>query len=163
MKKQLPAVLAAAIVVTAVPLVVAAETGASQLERQVFRSKTQVSQTSSRAWLDLPGLSGGRGVRVCSRNLREVSANFSFVKSGAPAAFRLVVDGVPENPMEPGVILTPRGVHSSSFTFAARLADFEDNSNHHIAVQWRSRNGKETVVRRALLNVAYDEAEPEQC
>jgi hypothetical protein len=66
--------------------------------------------------------------------------------------------------MEPGTIaVTPRGVNSYSFTFAANLAAFEANNSHHIAVQWKSRNGEQTTVRRALLNVAYDKAPSDTC
>ena len=164
MKRWIPTSVVVAVAVAALPLVVSAETGRSLLERQAFRSKVKAAHTTSRNWTDLPGLSGDRGVRVCSQHLRQVTADLSVVAAGAPSAFRLVVDGVPENPMEPGaIVVTPNGADSDSFTFAATLADFEDNSNHHVAVQWRSRTGGEAVVRRALLNVLYDEAAEEQC
>ncbi len=165
MRKWATAVAIAALAAL-VPVVVLADRGASDLDRQKFRSKKRASTTSSTAWRNVPGLSGRRGIKVCAPNRSEVSATLSVVTRGAPALFRMVLDGVPENLVDPGVVrfTTPGGRTTSfSFTFAEKVFDFEANSNHSLDVQWRSPSGGRVRLLRGLVNALYEEGNPARC
>jgi hypothetical protein len=136
----------------AVPAAVLAASGVfgSALDRQAASWTTAPVTTSSTTWRDVPRLSLSR----CTVN--QVTATVSVTVRGAPVLFRVVVDGVPEAPMQPGSArFVPDGSESFSFTFVGRTAPFEADDTHRFNVQWRSPTGATVTLRRGALNLLF--------
>ncbi len=137
----------------AVPAAVLAAGGifGSALDRQAARWTTTPVSTSSTAWRNVPRLSLTR----CT--LDQVTATVSATVAGGPVRFRVVIDGVPEAPMQPGTArFVPDGTESFSYTFVGRTAPFEADDTHRFSVQWRSPTGARVTLRRGALNVLFE-------
>ena len=77
---------------------------------------------------------------------------------GAPARFRVVIDGVPEAPMRPGSArFVPQGEESFSYTFVGNVAAFENDDTHVFDVQWRSPSGRKVTLTRGDLNLLFEQ------
>jgi hypothetical protein len=144
--------LGVAAVVAAVPLAVVAETGSfgGALDRQKAKWTSSAATTSSMSWRNVPGLVLTR----CTVN--QVTATISVTVEGGPVRFRVIVDDVPEAPMQPGSArFVPNGVESFSYTFVGNTAPFEADDTHRFNVQWRSPSGVRVTMRRGALNLLF--------
>jgi hypothetical protein len=138
----------------AVPLAVFAASGdtSGDLDRQTARWRTTPLTTSSTEWENVPGLSRTR----CMRN--QVTVMLSVTLEGGPAAFRIVPDGVPEAPLEPGFArFVPSGVETFSAMFVEDTVPFEADDTHRFDVQWRSPDAVPVSLRRGVLNLLYEQ------
>ncbi len=152
MRKSL-VLLGGLVLLAAVPVAVLAASGVfgSALERQSARWTNTSATTSSTNWRNVPRLSLTR----CTVN--QVTAELSVTVRGAPVAFRVIVDGVPEAPMRPGSArFVPDGTESFSYDFVARTAPFEADDTHRFNVQWRSPTGTAVTLRRGVLNLLFE-------
>jgi hypothetical protein len=148
----------ATVLVGGIPLIVLADSGSgeSDLDRQTFAFRDGPASTSSTSFRTLPPFD----IVFCARNM--VTAELSVVLSGAPAQFRIVVDGRVDGflpLMEPGAVtFDPReGRNPFSFTFGRRVAPFEGDDRHGFRVQWRSPTGDMSTVHAATANFQYDQ------
>jgi hypothetical protein len=144
--------LSVAAAVAAVPLAVLAATGSfgGALDRQRAMWTTSDAMTSSTAWRNVPGL----GITRCTLN--QVTATLSTTVGGGPVQFRVIIDGVPEAPMKPGVArFVPNGIESFSYTFVGNTGPFEADDTHRFNVQWRSPSGAALTMRRGAVNLLY--------
>lgn len=151
MRKLLIAGLVLAFVV-GVPTAVMAASGTfrSSVDRQASRWTTTTATTSSTTSRVVTSLSG---LNICAIN--QVTATLSVELSGAPAGFRIRVDG--GGLMQPGAVrFVPAGPGDSfSFTFVRSVGPFENNDHHVFDVEWRSPTGARTTLQRATLNLQY--------
>jgi hypothetical protein len=137
----------------ATPMAVLAARGVfgGKLEYQSAAWTTTAVTTSSTEWRNVPGLALTR----CS--LHQVTAMVSVTVSGAPALFRVVIDGVPEAPMKPGwARFVPSGNESFTFAFVGRVAPFEADDTHKFNVQWRSGTGAPVTLQRGVLDLLFE-------
>jgi hypothetical protein len=142
------------LVLAAVPVVVFAATGVfgGALDRQSARWTTTSATTSSTSWRNVPGLS----IRRCTIN--QVTVMVSVTLNGAPALFRVIMDGVPEAPLKPGTArFVPDGTESFSYAFVGRTAPFEADDTHAFNVQWRSPSGLPVTLVRGDLNLLFQQ------
>jgi hypothetical protein len=138
----------------AVPLAVLAASGdmSGDLDRQTARWRTTPVTTSNTDWENVPGLTRTR----CTRS--QVTVMLSVTVEGGPVAFRVVPDGIPEAPLEPGSArFVPNGVESFSYSFVENTFPFEADDTHRFDVQWRSPDGVPVTLRRGLLNLLYEQ------
>ncbi len=141
------------VLLAATPVAVLAARGVfgGELERQSAVWTTTAATASGTAWRNVPGLALTR----CSDN--QVTAMVSVTVSGAPVLFRVVIDGVPEAPMQPGSArFVPSANESFTFTFVGRVAPFEADDTHKYNVQWRSGSGAPVTLHRGVLNLLYE-------
>jgi hypothetical protein len=153
LRRKILVVVGLIAVAVAVPVAVIAARGSSggDLHRQVAAWRTGPITTSNTDWENVPGLSRTR----CTIN--QVSVMLSVNVEGGPVAFRVVMDGVPEAPFEPGSArFVPNGVESFSYTFVDTTASFEADDTHRFDVQWRSPDGVPVTLRRAVMNLLYE-------
>jgi hypothetical protein len=144
--------IAAALAVTPVAVLAATGVFGGTLDRQAGRWTTTPATTSSAAWRDVPRLF----VTRCT--LRQVTAMVSVTVRGGPVLFRVVIDGVPEAPMKPGLArFVPDGLESFSFTFVGNTAPFEADDTHKFNVQWRSPTGAPITLERGVLNLLFQD------
>jgi hypothetical protein len=103
-------------------------------------------------------LDGLGPLTACETNL--ATATLSVELSGAPAGFRIKVDG--GRLMRPGAIrFVPVGTHDSfSFTFTARLGASRQNNRRTFIVEWRSPTRTATTLERATLLLQYQTGSP---
>jgi len=151
--RKLAVIGAAAALVAAAPVAVLAARGVfgGELERQSAAWTTTAATTSGTEWRNVPGLALTR----CS--LHQVTAMVSVTVSGAPVLFRVVIDGVPEAPMQPGSArFVPSANESFTFTFVGRVAPFEADDTHKFNVQWRSGSGAPVTLHRGVLNLLFE-------
>ena len=151
--RKLAVIGAAAALVAAAPVAVLAARGTfgGELEYQSAAWTTTAVTTSGTEWRNVPGLALTR----CS--LRQVTAMVSVTVSGAPVLFRVVIDGVPEAPMQPGSArFVPSANESFTFTFVGRVAPFEADDTHKFNVQWRSGSGAPVTLHRGVLNLLFE-------
>lgn len=138
--------------IVAVPLTVAAVTlhKGSRLDHQ--RAKTQVAaaSTSSKRWITIPDL---HNVDVCA--LGEVSATLSVDVTGAPADFRVLVDGGPLMVPHPAHFDPKGGTTSFSFTYVIHVTTFEASDSHLFDVQWRSPTGRVATLKSGDVNLLF--------
>jgi hypothetical protein len=142
-----------AVVAATVPLVVlaASDSFGGNLERQTARWTSNDATTSSTEWRGVPGLALTR----CMVN--QVTALVSVTVEGAEVRFRVIQDGVPENPFKPtSVRFVPNGVESFSFAFVGNTAPFEADDTHRINVQWRSPTGAPVTIHQRVLTLLYE-------
>jgi hypothetical protein len=145
---------AIATVAAAVPLTVAAATGAfgGSLDHQRARWTTNDVSTSSTAWKDVPGLS----ITRCA--VDQVTAMLNVTLEGGAARFRVVIDSVPEAPMIPNSArFNPQGIESFSFAFVRNVGPFEADDTHRFDVQWRSATGAPVTLRSGMLNLLFED------
>jgi len=111
------------------------------------------AQTSVSSFGDLPGI---KPISICSTG--NVVATISVELNGAPAGFRLLIDG--NHVMAPGLVrFTPAGpLDSFSFTFVQDLAPVGSSNRHVLELQWRSPNSLPTSLQRATIDVRYQGA-----
>ena len=143
-----------AAVAAAVPFAVLAATGTfgGTLDRQTARWTTTNVTTSSRDWRNVTGLGRTR----CTLN--QVTAILSATVEGGPVRFRVIIDGVPEAPMRPGVArFVPNGVESFSYTFVGNTGPFEADDTHRFNVQWRSPSGARLTLREGALTLLFQD------
>lgn len=153
LKRKLVAIAGLAAVAVAVPLAVYAAAGTTDgdLDRQTARWRTEPITTSNTEWHNVPGLQRTR----CT--LDQVTAMLSVTVEGGPVRFRVVPDGVPEAPLEPGSArFVPSGQESFSYTFVDNTVPFEADDTHRFDVQWRSPDGVPVTLHRAVFNVLYE-------
>jgi hypothetical protein len=151
--RKLAMIGAAAALVAAAPVAVLAARGVfgGQLENQSAAWTTTAVTASGTEWRNVPGLALTR----CS--VHQVTAMVSVTVSGAPVVFRVVIDGVPEAPMKPGLVrFVPSGNESFSFAFVGRVAPFEADDTHKFNVQWRSTSGAPVTLHRGVLNLLFE-------
>lgn len=130
-------------------------TGGSALDQQTFKYRVRDVATSSRNWRNVPGIR----FRICA--VREVSAQGNLVLRGAPAWFRIRIDGTDEIIAHPGPVKSRpspgRVWHGPmSFTFAEEVFPFEDNDLHFFDLQWRSPTGERVVLKKAIMNLLFE-------
>jgi hypothetical protein len=115
---------------------------------QVTKWTTRPDVTSSLAFWPIPGLSG---FDICA--LGKLTVTLSVELTGAPAGFRVKVDGLV---MQPGAVrFVPAGEHDSfSFTFVGNV-DSSRNKTHYFKVQWRSPTGQAVLLERGTLVLEY--------
>jgi uncharacterized cupin superfamily protein len=133
-------------VAVAVPLAVFAATGdtSGDLDRQTARWRTSPITTSSTDWENVPAFTRTR----CTRHQVTVMLSVTV---------RVVPDGVPEAPFEPGSArFVPDGVESFSHTFVDNTLPFEADDTHRFDVQWRSPDGVAVTLRRGVMNVLFE-------
>lgn len=153
-KVVLSASILAAVVLIAVPMVLLAHpgTGGSALDRQVFKYRESDAATTSTAWSNVPGV---RRFQICAVN--EVSVHVNLVLGGAPAAFRIRIDGTDEIIAHPGPVrFRPGRGRVFSFSFAEHVAPFEANDLHLVEVQWRSPTGDRVTLNRGMVNLLFE-------
>jgi hypothetical protein len=153
LKRKILVVVGLMGIAVAVPVAVLAARGSSggDLDRQAAAWRTGPITTSDTNWENVPGLSRTR----CTVN--QASVMLSVNVEGGPVAFRVVMDGVPEAPFEPGAArFVPNGVESFSYTFVDNTASFEADDTHRFDVQWRSPNGVPVTLHRAVMNLLYE-------
>lgn len=111
------------------------------------------AQTSSPTFEDLPGI---MPISICSTG--NVAATISVELEGAPAGFRVLVDGA--QGMAPGLVrFTPAGpLDSFSFTFVQDLLQVGSSNRHILQVQWRSPNSLRTSLQRGTIDIRYQGA-----
>ena len=130
----------------------------SGLDLQTAAWTTSDVSTSSTRWHNVGALSR---LSICS--LGQVSATVSVTMRGAPARFRVVIDGAPQTPMRPGAALfVPDGEESFSYTFVKGTAPFEADDTHVFDVQWRSPTGNRVTLTSGDLNLLYQRG-PHNC
>jgi hypothetical protein len=145
------AILALAVVVGVPTAVLAASGGSSSsLDFQAARWTNTTQTTSSTTFRAVNGLSG---LNICA--LHQVTAALSVELNGAPAGFRIQVDG--GGFMPPGTVrFVSAGAHDSfSFTFVQNVNPFEANDHHAFDVEWRSATGAATTLERGSFNLQY--------
>jgi hypothetical protein len=143
-----------AAVAAAVPLTVAAATGAfgGSLDHQRAVWTTNERTTSSMNWRNVPGLS----ITRCA--VDQVTAMVNVTLDGGPARFRVVIDGVPEAPMIPdSARFDPQDVESFGFAFIRGVHPFEADDTHRFDVQWRSVTGAPVTLRQGMLNILFED------
>jgi hypothetical protein len=151
--RKLSVVLGGIVVLIAIPAVVLAASGVfgGALDRQSARFTTTSATTSSTNWRNVPKLALTR----CT--LDQVTASVSVTVSGGPVQFRVIIDAVPEAPMQPGAArFVPDGTESFSYDFVGRTAPFEADDTHSFRVQWRSPTGATVKLERGVLNLLFE-------
>jgi hypothetical protein len=141
------------VLLAATPVAVLAARGVfgGEVENQSAAWTTTAVTASGTEWRNVPGLALTR----CS--LHQVTAMVSVTVSGAPVLFRVVIDGVPEAPMQPGAArFVPSANESFTFTFVGRVAPFEADDTHKFNVQWRSGSGAPVTLHRGVLNLLFE-------
>jgi hypothetical protein len=126
--------------------------GPAGLNEQQAVFTTTPQTTSSTGWQGI--LTSNGNDLICA--LGQVTGTLSVQLTGAPAGFRIVVDGVPL--MQPGAIrFVPAGnSDSSSFTFVASVTTTGGRGDEHsFDVQWHSATGKPVTLVRATVNFQY--------
>jgi hypothetical protein len=147
-------------IAVAVPVALAATSGRAggQLDRQQAAWKTSPVSTSSSDWHTLPRLSfvssGSGSHTLCARH--ELSVSLSVNLRGAPALFRVVLDGGAI--LQPGPARFVPGSDSQTFaaTFVGSAGTFEGSDGHALEVQWRSPSGGVVTLDRGVANVLYE-------
>ncbi len=146
-------VLALSLLVTA-PFVATALTlrNGSPADHQRAVVKDRASTTSSLEWAPVPGLAS---TLVCAKGT--VSATLSVNLTGAPASFRLRIDG--GGLMEPELAhFDPgAGTRSFSYTFATKVGTWEGSDGHSFDLEWRSPSGAPTTLKRGDLVLLFGE------
>ena len=120
--------------------------GNSEVSRQAFQATGSKSETSSRGFQRLTGLSLG----VANRNQSVVGSTFSGTFTGAPVEIRVVAGG---EAMSPGAARFEVGSplpRSFSSTFAKVLPLCST-----LELQWRSPTGEKVVFRKGSLSAFY--------
>jgi hypothetical protein len=143
-----------AAVAAAIPLTVAAATGAfgGSLDHQRAAWTTNERTTSSTDWTNIPALS----ITRCA--VDQVTAMLNVTLQGGPARFRVVIDDVPEAPMIPdSARFDPQGVESFGFAFVRSVHPFEADDTHRFDVQWRSAAGAPVTLRQGMLNILFED------
>lgn len=112
--------------------------------------KSRASTTSSTGWTPVPGLAS---TLICAKGT--VSATLSVNLVGAPAQFRLHIDG--GGLMEPELAhFDPTGgTRSFSSTFAARVGTWEGSDGHSFDLEWRSPSGAPVTLKRGDLVLLF--------
>lgn len=124
------------------------------LERQRASWSTDRASTSRTQLRDVRGL---RDISFCSEGQIAVSLNVTV--KGAPVAFRVVVDSVPEvQQLRRPAVFRPAGgrTQSFSYTFVVNTATFEGSNRHAIEVEWRSLTGRRVTLKHGNLNLTFD-------
>ena len=145
----------AVVLAATVPLAVVAAGGrlSSGLDVQTARWTTSDVSTSSTRWHSIASLSR---LPICSAG--QVSATLSVTLRGAPARFRVVIDGVTGAPMRPGAAqFVPVGEESFSYTFVKGTAPLDGDDTHVLEVQWRSPTGNRVTLTSGDLNLLYQQ------
>ena len=120
--------------------------GHSGVSRQAFQATESNSDTSSKGFRRLTGLS----LQVGNRDKSVVGSTFSGTFTGAPVEIRVAAGG---EAMSPGAARFGVGSplpRSFSFTFAKNLPLCST-----LEVQWRSPTGEKVVFRKGSLSAFY--------
>lgn len=163
MRRLVVTLTATAVVAVAVPFTVfaAATSGreGGELDRQVAAWRTTPTTRTSSSWATLGQLSfvptASASRSICMNSGFSVSLTATL--SGAPAYFRVLMDG--------GPVLAPLGVrfdpgadgrpHTFSATFVGHAGTFEGSDLHGLEVQWRSPSSRAVTLGRGAANVLY--------
>ena len=160
MRKLFIASALALAVGVAVPLALAASSGRAEgsLDRQEGAWKSDALSTSSRQWRTIPRLSfissASGSHTLCVR--RELSVSLSVTMRGAPAVFRVVLDGGAILAPGPARFVPASGAQTFAATFVGRAGTFEGSDGHALEVQWRSPTGDVATLERGVANVLYE-------
>jgi hypothetical protein len=129
------------------------------LDRQVAAWRTTPIERSGASWSTIGGLSfvptASASRSICMK--RGFSVSLTVTLEGAPAYFRVLMDGEP--------VLTPLAVrfdpgadgrpHTFSATFVGHASTFEGSDLHGLEVQWRSPSGGAVTLVGGAANVLY--------
>jgi hypothetical protein len=131
------------------------------LDRQVAAWRTSPIERSGASWSTIGGLSfvptASTSRSICMK--RGFSVTLTVTLRGAPAYFRLLMDGGPVLPplavrFDPGADGRP---HTFSATFVGHAGTFEGSDLHGLEVQWRSPSGRAVTLVRGAANVLYEQ------
>lgn len=139
------------VTLVAVPLVAMGGSGGGAVNKQVFKSRTTPTSTSSSTFHAIPGMAP----LTCSRGAVAVTVSLSVV--GGPIGIRVLVDD--GGAMQPGAVRVQPG--SSSYTFVSSVGPFEASDGHAYDVQWRSPTGHTVTLRKGDVLVQY--RDPSTC
>jgi hypothetical protein len=152
MARTRTALILAAALVVALPLAAIALTlrNGSPVDHQRAVVKDRASTTSSTDWTPVPGLAS---TLVCARGT--VSATLTANLTGAPAQFRIHIDG--------GGLMAPELAHfdptggnrTFSATFVAKVGTFEGSDGHSFDLEWRSPSGQPVTFKRGALDLLF--------
>lgn len=127
--------------------------GDGPMNRQRFAFQNHAITKSSTSFSTIGNLS----VADCS--VGPVAVTLSGNVGGAPAAFRISVDGGAKfmEPGSPQVKAVEGGTNAFSYTFVTQVNSFEDNDFHTFQVQWRSVNGGAVTLYRAATVMQHQD------
>jgi len=152
MSKRLVAAGACVLVtLVAVPVAAMGGSGGGAVNKQVFKSRTTSTSTSTSIFQAIPGMTA----LTCSRGAVAVTVSLSVV--GGPIGVRVLVDD--GGAMQPGTVRVQPG--SSSYTFVSRVGPFEASDGHAYDVQWRSPTGHKVTLQKGDVLVQY--RDPRTC
>jgi hypothetical protein len=165
MRKLVITLAAAGVVAVAIPFAVLAAASSGReggsLDRQVAAWRTAPVERLGTSWSTIGGLSFVPTVSaprsICMK--KGFSVSLTVTLKGAPAYFRLLMDG--------GPVLAPLGVrfdprpggrpHTFAATFVGHAGTFEGSDLHGLEVQWRSPSGRAVTLVRGAANVLYQQ------